>query len=131
MSTAGESVSRIELQILICDKKVLTAEFRRHYSPLTINKLINRMPISGLVSKYYDKFIYVKTDLDIGVEKPRNSFNRGDIAFSPSGNFISVFLKDSIVVQKLNLLGNITSENLDLLVSTKTGDIITIRKLGV
>ena len=131
MSQAGTSVSRIELQLIICDEKILTAEFKRHLSPLTINKLINRMPISGLVNKYRDEFVYIKTDLDIGVEKPRNYFSRGDIAFSAAGNFVSMFLKDSIVAQKFNLLGIITSNNLELLVSTKAGDIITMRKIAI
>ena len=130
MSTAGKSVSRIELQLVICDKNVLNAEFKRHLSPLTINKLVKRMPISGLISKYLSNFIYFKTDLDIGVEKPMNSFSRGNIAFSPSGNFIAVFLKNSTVAQHFNLLGNITSESLDPLISAKTGDVITIQKLG-
>jgi hypothetical protein len=131
MSIAGASVSRIELQLVICDKKVLNAEFKRHFSPLTINKLVSRMPISGLVSKYHDSFIYVKTDLDIGVEKPMNSFSRGNIAFSPSGNFIAVFLKNTTIAQRFNLLGNISSDNLDLLTPVATGDVITIRKIGV
>lgn len=129
MPSSVESVSRIRLQILICDEKVLDAEFIRHLSPLTINKLLKRMPISGLIYKYDDKFIYVKTDLDIGIEKPRDSFNRGDIAFSPSGNFITIFLKNSLVGQKFSLLGNITSANIDLLLYAKPGDILTIRKL--
>ena len=131
MSIAGGSVSRIELQLVICDKKILTGEFKRHFSPLTINKLVSRMPISGLVSKYDDSFIYVKTNLDIGVEKPKNSFIRGNIAFSPSGNFIAVFLKNSTMAQKFNLLGNIISDNLDLLIRVTPGDVITIRKLVV
>ena len=131
MSIAGASVSRIELQLVICDKKVLNAEFKRHFSPLTVNKLISRMPISGLISKYNDNFIYIKTDIDIGVEKPVKTFSRGNIAFSPSGSFIAVFLKNSTMAQKFNLLGNITSDNLDLLIPVTTGDVITIRKLGV
>ena len=131
MSIGGASVSRIELQLVICDKKVLNAEFKRHFSPLTINKLVSRMPISGLISKYNDNFIYVKTDIDIGVEKPVKTFSRGNIAFSPSGSFIAVFLKNSAMAQKFNLLGNITSDNLDLLIPVTTGDVITIRKLGV
>ncbi|HEU5119763.1 MAG TPA: cyclophilin-like family protein [Candidatus Nitrosocosmicus sp.] len=131
MSIAGASVSRIELQLVVCDKKVLNAEFKRYFSPLTINKLVSRMPISGLINKYDDNFIYVKTDLDIGVEKPVNTFSRGNIAFSPSGSFIAVFLKNSTLAQKFNLLGNITSDNLDLLITVTTGDVITIRKLGV
>jgi hypothetical protein len=128
MSIAGASVSRIEIQLLINDRHVINAEFKRHFSPLTIKKLISIMPISGLISKYNEKFVYIKTDLDIGVEKPVNNFKKGNIAFSPSGNFISVFLKETSIAQKYNLLGIVTSDNLDLLSSVIVGDRLTFRK---
>ncbi len=128
MSIAGASVSRIEIQLLINDRHVINAEFKRHFSPLTIKKLISMMPISGLISKYNEKFVYIKTDLDIGVEKPVNNFKKGNIAFSPSGNFISVFLKETSIAQKYNLLGIVTSDNLDLLSSVIVGDRLTFRK---
>jgi len=128
MSIADASVSRIEIQLLINDKHIINAEFKRHFSPLTIKKLINIMPISGLISKYNEKFVYIKTNLEIGVEKPANYFKKGNIAFSPSGNFISVFLKDTSIAQKYNLLGITTSDNLDLLSSVGAGDKLTFRK---
>ncbi|WP_148686876.1 cyclophilin-like family protein [Candidatus Nitrosocosmicus hydrocola] len=128
MSIGGASVSRIEIQLLINDRHVINAEFKRHFSPLTIKKLISIMPISGLISKYNEKFVYIKTDLDIGVEKPVNNFKKGNIAFSPSGNFISVFLKETSIAQKYNLLGIVTSDNLDLLSSVIVGDKLTFRK---
>lgn len=128
MSIPGASVSRIEIQLLINDRHVINAEFKRHFSPLTIKKLISIMPFSGLISKYNEKFVYIKTDLDIGVEKPVNNFKKGNIAFSPSGNFISVFLKETSIAQKYNLLGIVTSDNLDLLSSVIVGDKLTFRK---
>ena len=130
MSGAISSVSRIEIQLLINDKHVISAEFKRHFSPLTIKKIIRRLPISGLISKYNENFIYIKTDLDIGIEKPVSNFKKGNIAFSPSGNFISVFLKDTSTAQKYNMLGNITSDNLGLLLSVGAGDIITFKILN-
>lgn len=130
MSITGASVSRIEIQLLINDRYIISAEFKRHLSPLTIKKLIGLMPISGLINKYNDNFVYVKTDLDIGLEKPTSDFKKGDIAFSPSGNFISVFLKDTSISQRYNLLGVIKSDNLDLLSSVGAGDTLTFRKLN-
>ena len=131
MPSDGSSVSRIEIQLVINDKRKLSAEFKRHLSPLTIKKLLSKMPISGLISKYDDNFVYVKTDLDVGIEKPVSIFKRGNIAFSPSGNFLSVFLKDTSTAQKYSLLGNITSDNLDLLLSLGAGDILTFKKLNL
>ncbi|HKR74465.1 MAG TPA: cyclophilin-like family protein [Candidatus Nitrosocosmicus sp.] len=131
MSSDGSSVSRIEIQLVINDKHKISAEFKRHLSPLTIKKLLTKMPISGLISKYDDNFVYVKTDLDVGIEKPVSIFKKGNIAFSPSGNFLSVFLKDTLTAQKYSLLGSITSDNLDLLLSLGAGDILTFKKLSL
>ena len=129
MPSDGSSVSRIEIQLMINDKHKITAEFKRHLSPLTINKIIKKMPISGLIIKYDDQFVYVKTELNVGIEKPVSIFKKGNIAFSPSGNFLSVFLKDTSTAQKYSLLGDVTSDNLDLLLSVGAGDILSFKKL--
>lgn len=129
MSIANTSVSRIEIEIVISDTHIVNAEFKRHLSPLTIKKLTNMMPISGLISKYHDKFVYIKTSLDTGAEKPISYFMRGNIAFSASGNFLCLFLRDTSVAQKFSLLGSVISDNLNLLQTVKAGDSITIRKL--
>ncbi len=129
MSTNGTSVSRIAIEIVMSNNLIINAEIKRHLSPLTIKKLINMMPISGLINKYYDKFVYVNVNLEIGAEKPNSYFKRGNIAFAASGNFICVFLKDTSVSQKFSLLGDVTSDNLHLLETVKTGDFITIQKL--
>jgi hypothetical protein len=42
-----------------------------------------------------------------------------------------VFLKDTLTAQKYSLLGSITSDNLDLLLSLGAGDILTFKKLSL
>ena len=69
----------------------------------------------------------IAPDADANV---RTCFKKGNIAFSPSGNFISVFLKDTSTAQKYNMLGNITSDNLGLLLSVGAGDILTFKILN-
>ncbi|MDN5845644.1 MAG: hypothetical protein L0H53_05145 [Candidatus Nitrosocosmicus sp.] len=128
MSSEFQSVSRIPIRIELNQASELEGEFRRHLSPLTIKKLLGSFPICGRINSYDGKFIYVQVDLQLGSEKPVLSFKKGDLAFSPAGNFLCIFLCDATLKQKLNLLGRVTSDNIDILQSFKVGDYLSIKK---
>lgn len=128
MSSEFQSVSRIPIKIRINQALELEGEFRRHLSPLTIKKLLSIFPIYGRINSYDGKFIYLQVDIQLGSEKPVNIFKKGDLAFSPSGNFICIFLHDVLLGQNLNLLGRVTSDNIDLFQSFKVGDYLSIKK---
>ena len=128
MSNLSHSVSRIPIELTLNDNEVVIAELVRHLSPLTIRKVINSIPISGIIHEFGDSFIYIKTDFEIGSEKGSSQFNRGDIAFSPSNGFICVFIRKSVIAQKFNLIGRVLSNNLDLFLSIHTGDRLSIKK---
>lgn len=128
MSSEFQSVSRIPIKIELNRAHELQGEFRRHLSPLTIKNLINVFPLSGRINSYDGKFIYIQVALQLGSEKPVNSFKKGDIAFSPLGNFLCIFLCDATLDQKLNLLGRVTSNNIDILQSFRVGDYLSINK---
>jgi hypothetical protein len=128
MSSEFQSVSRIPIKIQLNQACTLQGEFRRHLSPLTIKKLISVLPLFGRINRYAGKFIYIKLELQLGSEKPAGSFKKGDIAFSPSGNFLCIFISDATLDQKLNLLGRVTTDNIDILQSFKVGDYLSINK---
>ncbi len=128
MSSEFQSVSRIPIKIELNQARELQGEFRRHLSPLTIKKLISVLPLFGRINKYDSKFVYIKIELQLGAEKPAGSFKKGDIAFSPMGNFLCIFISDATLEQKLNLLGRVTSDNIDILQSFKVGDYLSINK---
>ncbi|TVP39882.1 cyclophilin-like fold protein [Candidatus Nitrosocosmicus arcticus] len=126
MSSESQSVSRIPIKIELNRARELQGEFRRHLSPLTVKKLINVFPLVGRINSYDGKFIYIQLDVELGSEKPVNSFKKGEIAFSPLGNFLCIFLCDATLDQKMNLLGRVTSDNIDILQSFKVGDHLSI-----
>jgi hypothetical protein len=128
MSSEFQSVSTIPIIIELNQAFELKGEFKRHLSPLTIKKLLSTFPIYGRINSYNGKFIYVHVDLQLGSEKPINIFKKGDLAFSPIGNFLCIFLDDAILNQKLNLLGRVTSDNVDILGSFKVGDNLSLKK---
>ena len=128
VSSDFQSVSTIPIKIGLNRAHQLEGEFKRHLSPLTVKKLLSIFPINGRINSYNCKFIYVQVGLQLGSEKPINIFKKGDLAFSPLGNFICIFLDDATLNQKLNLLGKVTSENVDILQSFKVGDYLSFEK---
>ena len=128
MSSEFQSVSTIPIIIELNQALKIKGEFKRHLSPLTIKKLLSAFPISGRINSYDGKFVYIQVGLQLGSEKPVNIFKKGDLAFSPLGNFLCILLDDAILNQKLNLLGRVTSDYVDILGSFKVGDYLSLKK---
>ncbi len=129
MSEKITSISRVPILITINNIVKMEGELIRHLSPLTVKKILNNLPISELINNFQNKFIQVKLDLDIGVEKPTSKFKKGDIAFSPISNHIYIFLTDYTHNHQFSLIGLIKNENLFELVKTKAGDILSIQRV--
>jgi hypothetical protein len=124
------SVSRIPISISINNVINIEGEFVRHLSPLTIKRILTLLPITNLINNYQNKFIQIKMEIDLGIEKPQKKFSKGDIAFSPISNSICIFLKDYVHnQQQLNLLGFIKEEGVNELSKTKAGDFLSIRRI--
>ena len=108
----------------------MEGELIRHLSPLTIKKILNHLPINQLINNFQRKFIQLKLELDIGVEKPQSKFKKGDIAFSSISNSIYIFLTDYTHSQKqFSRIGYIKTQNLDELIKTKVGRYLAIQKI--
>jgi hypothetical protein len=123
----ARSVSRITVQLEVVGKATLACELVRHFAPTTSRAILANLPIRGLAHRYGDSFTYFETGLVIGSEKQKADFKRGDLGFMVSNGSICIFLKDT-VGQPMNPIGRV-SENLDLLESTKPGDVIELRKV--
>ncbi|MDF0681074.1 MAG: cyclophilin-like family protein [Candidatus Nitrosocosmicus sp.] len=128
MPSEFQSVSPLPIKRLQIRHLNWKGELKRHLSPLTVNKLLGIFPIYGRINSYEGRFIYIQVGLQIGSEKPLNTFKKGDLAFSPLGNFICIFLGDALLNQKMNLLGRITSGNIDILQSFRVGDNLRIER---
>jgi len=120
------SVSRIDIKGTIEKKQVLTGQLIRHLAPLTISQLLRVFPLHGSVHYYVDVFCYIQTQLNIGQEKPRKMFSKGDITLMTSNGSICFFLKDATVSYSMNLIGKITS-TIDVLANLRSIDSLTIK----
>jgi len=123
------SVSRIPILLSINNVIDIEGELVRHLSPLTIKKILGCLPISQLVINFQNKYIQVSIELNIGIEKPKNIFKKGDIAFSPISNSICIFLNDYYHNNQLNHIGFVKNDDLEKLKKTKAGDILNIRRV--
>ena len=120
------SVSRIDIKGTIEKKEVLMGQLIRHLAPLTISQLLRAFPLYGAVHYNLDVFCYIQTKINIGQEKPRKKFSKGDITFMTSNGSICFFLKDATVSYSMNLIGRITS-TIDVLANLRSIDSLTIK----
>ena len=128
MSKNTVSVSRIPIVITVNNDVKLKGELTRHLSPLTIKKIVSNLPLSQLINNYQNKFIYIKSGINGGLEKPQNKFEKGDIAYLPISDSIYIFLTDHIHNSQFNRIGSIT-DSLYELTKTKAGDILNIKRV--
>ena len=123
------SVSRIPILLSINNVINVEGELVRHLSPLTIKKILSCLPISQLIINFQNKYIQINIELNIGIEKPKNIFKKGDIGFSPISNSICIFLNDYNHNNQLNHIGFVKIDDLEKLKKTKAGDILNIRRI--
>jgi uncharacterized protein len=126
LQTAG-SVSRIPMIVQILDKGVAPSELIRHLSPSCVRMILNCLPLQDRIHKYSDSIVYIETRLVIGAEKQRTQFKRGDIAYLTSNSSICIFTKDTVMTP-MNPIG-IVKSNLEIIESTRSGDIMILKKM--
>lgn len=124
-SRLGQSFSRVELVLSLRTRGEAQAEIFRHLSPMTVNVILRNLPIQGRVARHQDLFVYVPTNLVVGVEKGRKEFRTAEISYFALNSSICVFLKDAKVGRPMNPLGKVTS-GFELLQSANSGDVLTI-----
>lgn len=119
------SVSRVQVFLDIQNKGSVRGEIVRHLAPLTAAEILKSLPLQQIAHKFENKFVYLETGLNIGREKQRTQFKRGQIAYMTFHGSICIFINDTISAP-MNPLGTIVS-SLELLESVSIGDVITVR----
>ena len=125
MTSAGNSVSRVPIEIEIIGKGAMACELTRHTAPLTCSALLKNLPFENLAHNLKGDFVYVESKLIIGSEKPRSAFKQGELGYLTSNGAVCIFLRDS-TAHKMNLIGRVT-KNLELARSIEPGDSIIVR----
>ena len=123
MST--DSVSTINIFLEIKGKARISCQLKRYLSPRTIGLITRSMPIHDNVHRMNKSVVYIKTNIDSGMERKKTDFKKGDIAYFPTGGCICFFLNDVLDGQPMTPIGKLLS-SIENLKDVKTGDILTL-----
>ena len=118
------SVSKIEVILEIKGKSQLKCELKRHLAPKTVGTIMRSLPIEGNVHLMENSFAYVESKINVGGERQKSQFKKGDIAFMSLNGSVCFFLNDS-ESKAMTPIGSITS-NVDALKELKSGDVFVI-----
>ena len=119
------SVSVVNLILEINGKTKLFCQLKRHLSPKTVGLISRAVPMQCNAHKMGNSVIYIETEIDSGIERPRTEFKKGDIAFMPYAGSICFFFTDTLNVKPMGLIGKIV-DNIDILKEIKSSDIISL-----
>ncbi len=121
----ADSVSIINIFLEIKGKARISCQLKRHLSPRTIGLITRSMPIHDNVHRMNKSVVYIKTNIDSGMERKKTDFKKGDIAYFPTGGCICFFLNDVLDGQPMTPIGKLLS-SIENLKDVKTGDILTL-----
>ena len=121
----SDSVSIINIFLEIKGKARISCQLKRHLSPRTVGLITRSMPIHNNVHRMSKSVVYIKTNIDSGMERKKTDFKKGDIAYFPTGGCICFFLNDVLDGQPMTPIGKLLS-SIENLKDVKTGDILTL-----
>lgn len=119
------SVSGLHLILEVKGKVKLDCELKRHLSPKTVGSISRSLPLAGNAHFLGQSIVYFETMVNSGVERQRKEFNKGDIAFSPTGSSICIFVADAITTKPMTPIGKLLGD-VELLKTAKPGDVISL-----
>ena len=122
---SSDSVSIINIFLEIKGKARISCQLKRHLSPRTIGLITRSMPLYDNVHRLNKSVVYIKTNIDSGMERKKTDFKKGDIAYFPTGGCICFFLNDVLDGQPMTPIGKLLT-SIENLKDVKTGDILTL-----
>jgi hypothetical protein len=96
----------------------------RHLAPLTVDAIIHSLPLDSRVG-VTPAMTSLFTTIQVGVEKPRMTYERGDVAFLAGGGLLCVFLKTVKSERPLNPVGKIEA-GIEVFDSVRPGDVVRV-----
>ena len=121
----SDSVSIIDIFLEINGKAKISCRLKRHLSPRTVGLITRSMPIHDNVHRMNKSVVYIKTNINSGMERKKTDFKKGDIAYFPTGGSICFFLTDVLDGQPMTPIGKLLS-NIENLEDVKAGDVLRL-----
>jgi uncharacterized protein len=123
LSAGTVSTTRMILEIR--GKSKLECELKRHLSPKTVGIIMRSLPLDGNAHFMGQNIVYFETKVNSGIERQKKEFKKGDIAFTPAGSSICLFVSDVVTSKPLTPIGKILA-GVDALKDVKSGDVISL-----
>ena len=114
------SVSKVDIILKTDDSQFIKCELKRHLSPKTVGQITRALPLHGNAHFLGKSAVYFETSIESGIERSKNVFKKGDIAFLPVGKMICFFYADTKVGKTFTPIGRII-ENIEKLSNVKSG----------
>ncbi|HIH07500.1 MAG TPA: hypothetical protein HA236_04465 [Candidatus Nitrosotenuis sp.] len=122
------TVSTTKLILEVKGKSKMECELKRHLSPKTVGIIMRSIPIDGNAHFIGTSIVYFETKVNSGIERQKKEFKKGDIAFTPVGSSICLFVTDVTTSKPMTPIGKILT-NVELLKNVKSGDVISLYQL--
>lgn len=123
---SSQSVSRVPVKFALEEVGEAEGELIRFLSPRIVDALIRKLPIEGRAA-LRDGEVYLQAGLRMGAEKPKKTVEKGQLAYWPYADSLSVFLAASELKSPVCPVGRVTS-GLDIFAKVKSGTRITVKK---
>lgn len=111
--------------LAIGTKTAIGCDLRRHLSPRTVGNIMRSLPIRGNAHMLGDDIVYMETSIDSGMERARDKFEKGDVAFLPSTGSICFFLQSVRSAKKMTPLGRLVKYE-DHLAGLSPGTVLSL-----
>jgi len=108
---------------------ILKGVINRIHAPLIVEEIKFRLPIEGRTA-LMKGVMKITLGISKGNVKPNREVKKADIAYQPLGDSLDIYLNDTKTFSPVNVLGRITSDEMELEAITKIrrGSRVTIQR---
>ena len=106
----------------------LKGVINRIHAPLIVEEIKFKLPIEGRTA-FMQGVMKITLGISKGNVKPTKDVKKADIAYQPLGDSLDIYLNDTQTFSQVNVLGRITSNEMELEALTKIrrGSRVTIQ----
>ncbi len=121
------SPSKTIIRIRVAGLGDAEGELVRFYAPLTVEKLLSRLPLEGRVHPTRGGWAFM-VGIKRGEEKSVREVEAGTIAYWPMGDAVCIFHSATSTISPVNRIGRVT-ENLELVRRITSGAKVNIERI--
>ncbi|MBP2624890.1 MAG: hypothetical protein KAF24_02920 [Nitrosopumilaceae archaeon] len=105
------TVTSVSTLILNLDVENIKFELqlKKHLAPMIVNSIQKVLPRNDMIRIILPNVFSISLQIDVGMIKTKNHFQKCDIAYNSLNNSIYFFMDDVTLTKKITLIGKIIS----------------------